>query len=62
MTMTNQQEYAFPAMAGQANEFQDMIKMFGGDIRIKVYGDGLIASLMEERKSMGIIDWKEGES
>jgi hypothetical protein len=51
-----------PAMAGQANEFQDMIKMFGGDIRIKVYGDGLIASLMEERKSMGIIDWKEGES
>ena len=51
-----------PAMAGQANEFQDMIKMFGGDIRIKVYGDGLIASLMEERKAMGIKDWKEGES
>jgi hypothetical protein len=51
-----------PAMAGQANEFQDMIKMFGGDIRIKVYGDGLIASLMEERKKMGIKDWGEGES
>ena len=50
-----------PAMAGQANEFQDMIKMFGGDIRIKVYGDGLISSLMEERKKNGIVDWNEGE-
>ena len=36
------------------------IKMFGGDIRIKVYGEGLIASLMEERKKNGIVDWEEG--
>tara|TARA_R110000744_G_scaffold367107_1_gene476453 strand:- start:831 stop:1727 length:897 start_codon:yes stop_codon:yes gene_type:complete len=50
-----------PAMAGQANEFQDMIKMFGGDIRIKVYGEGLISSLMEERKKKGIVDWNEGD-
>ena len=50
-----------PAMAGQANEFQDMIKMFGGDIRIKVYGEGLIAALMEERKKLGIKDWEEGD-
>jgi hypothetical protein len=55
------EHYCNPAMAGQANEFQDMIKMFGGDIRIKVYGDGLIASLMEERKKNGIVDWEEGD-
>jgi uncharacterized Rossmann fold enzyme len=49
--------YCNPAMAGQANEIQSMIKMFGGDIKIKSYGYGLITELLRERRRAKVYDW-----
>jgi len=46
-----------PAMAGQANELQSMIKMFDGKIKMKSYGYGLITELLRERRKQNIPDW-----
>ena len=49
--------YCNPAMAGQANELQSMIKMFDGNIRLKSYGYGLITELLRERRRAKVYDW-----
>lgn len=46
-----------PAMAGQANELQTMIKMFDGNIRLKSYGYGLITEILRERRRAKVNDW-----
>lgn len=52
----NRKFEANPAMAAQANEFQEMLKIFKG-IRVRTYGDGLIQEIMKSRKGMGLKDW-----
>lgn len=37
-----------PWMAGQAQEFQDIVKRFDDEIALAVYGDGLIAHIINE--------------
>lgn len=53
--------YCNPAMAAQANEFQRMIAMFAGNIRMKAYGDGLIQEMLKMRKEMGHDELLEDE-
>lgn len=45
-----------PAMAAQANEFQNLFDFIPG-IKIRCYGSGLIPQIMKERKKKGKKDW-----
>lgn len=47
--VNDEDHFATPAMVKQAEEFQEMFKMLP-DLSVRIYGDGLIKSVMEEKR------------
>lgn len=45
--------HCHPWMASQAEEFQDLVKVFGSEFEVEVYGDGLLGFILEAAAAAG---------